>query len=61
MEKSLEKYNLLVHCQGGISRSATIVISFIMKKLSLSLELANKFVVSKRCMISPNQSFWNSL
>ena len=49
--------NVLVHCNMGVSRSGTIVVSFLMKTLGLScidaLELAKK---SRRC-IQPNQGF----
>jgi protein-tyrosine phosphatase len=45
---------VLVHCQSGISRSTTIVLAFIIKKLKMPLELANRLVVWKRDIAAPN-------
>ena len=53
--------NVLVHCQAGISRSATIVIAYIMMKYNASYEAAIEFVRSKRNFIGPNIAFIQSL
>jgi hypothetical protein len=52
---------LLVHCMQGVSRSATIVIGYIMLKYSLSLEQAEYLVKLRRSCISPNIGFYDAL
>nr|QED40083.1 PTP-2 [Spodoptera frugiperda multiple nucleopolyhedrovirus] len=51
-----EGKNVYVHCHAGISRSATIVVYFIMKYCEISLSEAYQLVLDKR-EIRPNQSF----
>jgi len=53
--------NVLVHCQAGVSRSASIVIGFIMWKFRLSFEDAYLFVKQKRKCVCPNEGFINQL
>lgn len=48
------KRNVLVNCHAGVSRSAAIVISYIMKKLGLNFEAAFEIVKSRRPRIRPN-------
>lgn len=48
---------VLVHCFAGISRSATICISYLMWKLSLSLGAAHFMVESARPCTQPNDGF----
>lgn len=50
-----------IHCQAGISRSASIVISIIMFIKKLNFEEAFKFVSNKRKIISPNFGFIQQL
>lgn len=57
----LENYNVLVHCQMGISRSSSLVIAFLMKEFGMSLKEARKLVQSKRQIIQPNPSFVKDL
>lgn len=49
--------NILVHCAAGVSRSASMVIAYIMVKHSLDFESAKNFVKSKRGCIWPNNGF----
>ncbi|KAG7197840.1 hypothetical protein KM043_001652 [Ampulex compressa] len=53
--KSNEK--VLVHCYFGVSRSATIVIAYIMKKHRKSFSDAFDAVKAKRRFIGPNAGF----
>ena len=53
--------NILIHCVAGMSRSATIVIAFLMKHRNLSLRKAFDFVQNKRPIINPNFGFMKQL
>lgn len=44
----------LVHCVAGISRSATIVLAYLMKYLRMNLKDAHSLVKSRRPLIRPN-------
>jgi protein-tyrosine phosphatase len=52
---------VLVHCRAGISRSATIVVAYVMKKNNWSAERALEYVASKRSQIDPNRGFRRQL
>lgn len=47
----------LVHCEKGISRSCSYVISYCMWSMNLTWELAFNFVKSKRMVCNPNAAF----
>ncbi|CAF4410453.1 unnamed protein product, partial [Adineta steineri] len=47
----------LVHCAAGISRSATIVLAYLMKYHHNTLKDAYTFLHDKRPQISPNKGF----
>jgi protein-tyrosine phosphatase len=53
--------NVLVHCHAGISRSATIVIMYLMVKYKLTLTKAYEYVKSRRSIIRPNSGFYAEL
>ncbi len=57
----MEKGNVLVHCQAGVSRSASVVIAFLIKKFKVDFSEALNFVQSKRKVVNPNEGFKLSL
>ncbi|CAI2367253.1 unnamed protein product [Moneuplotes crassus] len=61
--KDLKSHNkVLVHCHAGVSRSSTMVISYLMKRyINFSFEEAFRFVKSKRSIIQPNSGFIKQL
>jgi protein-tyrosine phosphatase len=62
IEKALEeKRSVLVHCVAGISRSATLVISYIMKKFRWCYEKSLIYVKDRRSGIMPNAGFEKQL
>jgi hypothetical protein len=52
---------VLVHCQAGVSRSATICIAYLMKHCGLFLEGAYMTVKGARKIICPNIAFMKQL
>jgi protein-tyrosine phosphatase len=52
---------VLVHCYAGISRSATIVLAYLMRKNQWTLEQAFRYVRERRPIIYPNIGFLNAL
>lgn len=52
---------VFVHGNVGISRSATLVISYVMAAMNLSACQAISFVLNKRFCIFPNQGFERQL
>lgn len=57
IEKHSKDSGVLIHCAAGISRSATIVISYVMKKLKLSFNEAFRFVQERHPNTDPNFGF----
>jgi len=57
IEEALTRGPVFVHCAGGVSRSATIVIAFLMKKKQMCLKDAYAHVKEKRPIIAPNGGF----
>uniref|UniRef100_A0A0K0F8E9 Protein-tyrosine-phosphatase n=1 Tax=Strongyloides venezuelensis TaxID=75913 RepID=A0A0K0F8E9_STRVS len=51
----------LVHCVAGVSRSATLVIVYLMKHERMSLRQAYQYVKAKRPIIRPNVGFWKQM
>ncbi|KAI9444308.1 phosphatases II [Lactarius indigo] len=49
--------NVLVHCQQGVSRSAAIVIAYLIRKRGMSFDSAVAFVRQRRPCIKPNSGF----
>lgn len=52
---------ILVHCAAGISRSATIVCAYVMKKRGMTVQNAIAWVKHRRTIINPNPSFRTQL
>jgi len=53
--------SVLVNCVAGISRSSTIVISYLMKYYNLNLKDAFLYVRKRRNQICPNKQFMKYL
>eukprot|EP01016_Furgasonia_blochmanni_P007181 TRINITY_DN12875_c0_g1_i7.p1 TRINITY_DN12875_c0_g1~~TRINITY_DN12875_c0_g1_i7.p1 ORF type:complete len:237 (+),score=28.06 TRINITY_DN12875_c0_g1_i7:61-711(+) len=53
--------NVYVHCFAGVSRSATIIIAYLMKKFSWNFEKSYKFAKAKRRQVWPNSGFIRQL
>jgi hypothetical protein len=52
---------VLVHCQRGVSRSATIVIAFLIRHCGMSRDEAYVLAKGRRPEVSPNIGFWAQL
>ncbi len=57
----IKDFNILVHCQAGVSRSASIVIAYIMAHENKTYKDALEYVRKYRPIISPNKGFVNQL
>ena len=52
---------ILVHCRAGASRSATIVIAYLMWTKKMEYGKALQFVKDKRFIVFPNDGFREQL
>lgn len=52
---------VFVHCNAGISRSASVVIAYLMKKQGMRYQQAFLYLKEKRTTISPNPGFAQQL
>uniref|UniRef100_M4BV01 Protein-tyrosine-phosphatase n=1 Tax=Hyaloperonospora arabidopsidis (strain Emoy2) TaxID=559515 RepID=M4BV01_HYAAE len=59
--KRMQHGRVLVHCTQGISRSATLVITYLMRANNWSLVTAVNFAMASRGVVYPNQGFIKSL
>ena len=48
---------VLVHCEVGVSRSASCIIAYLMKSKQMNFKDAYSFCKEKRTIISPNPGF----
>lgn len=53
--------SVLVHCAAGVSRSATIMIMYLIQRKSCSLHDAYHHVLERRNIIEPNMAFYEQL
>lgn len=56
-----DKENVLVHCVFGRSRSATIVLYYLIKKYDMTIEKALEFLKKQRYCINPSIQFLDNL
>jgi len=56
---AVEKNNgtVFVHCRGGVSRSASIVVAYLMRSRKISMLEAQDQVFDERPIIEPNFGF----
>jgi protein-tyrosine phosphatase len=59
--RGLEKGSVLVHCACGISRSATIMLAFLVRHRDFEPMEALKFLRKKRPIVKPNAGFIQQL
>lgn len=59
--KRMHHGRVLVHCTQGISRSATLVIMYLMRANNWSLVTAVNFALASRGVVYPNEGFLRSL
>ena len=52
---------VLVHCNDGMSRSASLVIAYLMQKYGLDFKKALNHVQSRRFCVQPNDGFEQQL
>ncbi|KAJ9113613.1 hypothetical protein QFC22_005921 [Naganishia vaughanmartiniae] len=52
-----KKGAVLVHCQAGMSRSATVVAAYLMKTLNISPDDAVEMIREKRPVVYPSETF----
>jgi protein-tyrosine phosphatase len=52
---------ILIHCAAGVSRSATLLIAWLMWRDKMSLRQALAWVQSKRPIVQPNSGFLQQL
>ncbi|WVW84652.1 hypothetical protein I302_106686 [Kwoniella bestiolae CBS 10118] len=52
---------VLVHCQAGMSRSATVVVAYLMREYDLDPVQAVVALREKRPVVDPSETFWHQL
>ena len=60
-ESQKNNTKILIHCVSGISRSASIVIAYMMAKYKMNYDQAFSYVKTKREIIHPNANFIEQL
>ena len=59
--KKNSKNNILIHCSQGRSRSASLVVFYLMKEKGWNYDTCIKFIKEKRPSVRPNSGFVNQL
>lgn len=60
-ESMKQNIPVLVFCGAGVSRSVTIILSYLMKEKRMTFEEARDFLLKKRSIIYPNDGFIKQL
>ena len=53
--------NVLIHCMMGRSRSATVILYYLIKIHNMNLDDAIEYLISKRYVVNPSIKFINNL
>ena len=61
IEDGIKNGGVLVHCFGGISRSSTIIIAYLIKKEKIDFKFAFYYVKNLKNDINPNEGFIKQL
>eukprot|EP00123_Amoebidium_parasiticum_P022404 comp86682_c0_seq1/m.48487 comp86682_c0_seq1/g.48487 ORF comp86682_c0_seq1/g.48487 comp86682_c0_seq1/m.48487 type:complete len:296 (-) comp86682_c0_seq1:217-1104(-) len=61
IEEGMKAGIVLVHCQAGVSRSASVVCAYLMKKYNMPVEAALDKIKEARPSIKPNGGFHEQL
>ncbi len=61
ISEGLQRGGVLVHCAAGVSRSASTVIAYIMKKRGWGFNETFNYVKKRRPIICPNYGFQRQL
>ena len=57
----MNKGSVLVHCYAGVSRSASVVIAYLMQEKDMLFQEAFQFASKRRPVIFPNMGFQRQL
>ncbi|XP_037934969.1 dual specificity protein phosphatase 19-like [Teleopsis dalmanni] len=60
-EAKLTNGIVLVHCNAGVSRSASVVIAYLIKHCQMKFDDAYAYVKGKRACVQPNSGFLEQL
>lgn len=60
-EQIKNKNKILIHCFAGRSRSAAVVLFYMIKKYELNINEAYDLILKKRHVVNINKSFYNEI